>query len=171
MSFEFERVLQTELDTALFARTFAKWLMQENPATFKIYLQGNLGAGKTTFSRYFIQGFGITGPVKSPTYTLIEPYEVGAFHILHADLYRLGSPMEIFDLGLLEEPGIWLIEWPEKGEGVLPDADVTLKLNRDVETLRMQGSAQNPAAITLLEKMIAEYDACIQERSLAETAQ
>lgn len=158
MSFEFERVLATEQDTALFSRTMAKWLMKENSPSFKIYLYGNLGAGKTTFSRYFIQGFGVTGPVKSPTYTLIEPYEINAFNILHADLYRLGSPLEIFDLGLLEETGIWLIEWPEKGEGVLPEADIALRLVRDTETLTITGTAENETGRALLEKVLADFN-------------
>lgn len=156
MSFEFERILSSELETELFARTIAKWLMKEENPTFKIYLHGNLGAGKTTFSRYFIQGFGVTGPVKSPTYTLIEPYEINDFNILHADLYRLGSALEIFDLGLLEEGGIWLIEWPEKGEGVLPEADISLLLNRDLETLTIKGTSHSEQGQALLEKVIAD---------------
>lgn len=153
MSFEFEKVLSSELETELFARTMVKWLLKGDYPDFKIYLHGNLGAGKTTFSRYFIQAFGIKGPVKSPTYTLIEPYEIEGQTILHADLYRLASPLEIFDLGLLEESGIWLIEWPEKGSGVLPSADVVLQLDRTGETLTLKAIAESDMGSALLEKV------------------
>ena len=138
MSVKFDRILKNEEETALFARTLAKWIVKADLQDCKIYLEGNLGAGKTTFSRYFIQAFGVKGAIKSPTYTLIEPYELDDRTILHADLYRLSSPIELFDLGLLEESGIWLIEWPEKGEGVLPMADLALKLRRKGEVLTMQ---------------------------------
>lgn len=150
MTIEWQKTLATEEATALFARTLVKWLMKADYQDFKIYLEGNLGAGKTTFSRYFIQAFGVKGPVKSPTYTLIEPYELTDRTILHADLYRLSSPLELFDLGLLEEPGIWLIEWPEKGEGVLPLADITLKLSRVGEVLTVTASSETQEGEKLL---------------------
>lgn len=104
---------------------------------FKMYLHGSLGAGKTTFSRYFIRALGYEKAVKSPTYTLIEPYEFAQFTLFHADLYRLSSPLELYDLGFLEEGGVWLIEWPEKGEGVLPEADLMFYLERKQETLTL----------------------------------
>ena len=150
MTIEWQQTLATEEATELFARTLVKWLMKADYQDFKIYLEGNLGAGKTTFSRYFIQAFGVKGPVKSPTYTLIEPYELTDRTILHADLYRLSSPLELFDLGLLEEPGIWLIEWPEKGEGVLPPADITLKLSRVGEVLTVTASSETQEGEKLL---------------------
>ncbi|PWD85378.1 hypothetical protein DC080_06900 [Ignatzschineria cameli] len=158
----------------------------------KLYLHGDLGAGKTTFSRYFIQAFGVTGAVKSPTYTLIEPYEITLpaelasekgrgksasktnskmgqelkegesdhlMTIYHADLYRLASPLELYDLGLLEEQGIWLIEWPEKGDGVLPLADIELNLMREGEQLSLRMSPQSP----LGEELLATLEAQNQE--------
>lgn len=150
MSVEFNRTLKNEEETALFARTLTKWIVKEDLQDFKIYLEGNLGAGKTTFSRYFIQAFGVKGAIKSPTYTLIEPYELADRTILHADLYRLASPIELFDLGLLEESGIWLIEWPEKGAGVLPEADLVLKLHRESEVLTIQIQSQSEQGDQLL---------------------
>ena len=157
MSFEFKKVLPTEEETARFARTLVKWILKAKDSDLKIYLNGNLGAGKTTFSRYFIQAFGVQGAVKSPTYTLIEPYEINGFTILHADLYRLASPLEIFDLGLLEETGIWLIEWPEKGEGVLPASDIELKLNRESETLSIEAIANSPRGEELLQQVDEDF--------------
>jgi|SRR5699024_2818882 len=156
MAITFDRTLKSEEETALFARTLAKWIMKENLEDCKIYLEGNLGAGKTTFSRYFIQAFGVKGAIKSPTYTLIEPYELEDRTILHADLYRLASPLELFDLGLLEEAGIWLIEWPEKGEGVLPAADLDLKLSREGETLTMHLQSKSAVGEQLLQQVLAD---------------
>lgn len=151
-----ERILKNEEETALFARTLAKWIVKSDLSDLKIYLEGNLGAGKTTFSRYFIQAFGVKGAIKSPTYTLIEPYELADRTVLHADLYRLASPIELFDLGLLEEDGIWLIEWPEKGEGVLPAADLALSLHREGEVLTIAARANSAAGDALLTSVAAD---------------
>lgn len=92
-----------------------------------IYLQGNLGAGKTTFVRGFLRGLGITGKVKSPTYTLVEPYDTEKFEIFHFDLYRLKQPQElqVLDLDAYFTPNsICLIEWPAHGGQYLPPADL-----------------------------------------------
>jgi tRNA threonylcarbamoyladenosine biosynthesis protein TsaE len=96
-----------------------------------LYLQGNLGAGKTTLARGFLRACGVAGPVRSPTYTLLEIYEVPTVTVLHLDLYRLQQPDELESLGLREwaRPGhVWLIEWPERGLGRLPPPDVSLSL-------------------------------------------
>lgn len=109
-----------------------------------IHLQGDLGAGKTTLVRGFLRGLGVTGVVRSPTYGLLEPYAVGGRSVLHLDLYRLADPGEVAALGLRDhdEPGaIWLIEWPERGGGALPPADlaVTLTARPGVHHLRLAG--------------------------------
>lgn len=97
-----------------------------------IYLRGELGAGKTTLVRGFMRGMGYGAPVKSPTYTLIEPYELGARRIYHLDLYRVREAGELAHLGirdLYDDDAIMLVEWPERGGRFLPPADVTLDID------------------------------------------
>jgi tRNA threonylcarbamoyladenosine biosynthesis protein TsaE len=91
-----------------------------------IHLEGDLGAGKTTFARAFIQGLGYGGRVKSPTYGLLEHYQLDFVKVLHMDLYRIGDPEELVFLGiedLLDERSVLLVEWPERGGDFLPGAD------------------------------------------------
>ena len=96
-----------------------------------IYLQGDLGAGKTTLTRGFMRAFGYTGAVKSPTYTLVEPYEFELCNIYHFDLYRLADPEEVAYLGTDEyfaPSNLCLIEWAEKGAKWLPGADLVIDI-------------------------------------------
>jgi tRNA threonylcarbamoyladenosine biosynthesis protein TsaE len=99
-----------------------------------IYLIGDLGAGKTTFARGLLHGLGHTGRVPSPTYTLIEPYDLAGYAVSHIDLYRLQSPDEAGALALEELGGngtIMMIEWPEKGGNSVPPADLKIELEID----------------------------------------
>jgi tRNA threonylcarbamoyladenosine biosynthesis protein TsaE len=96
-----------------------------------VYLTGDLGAGKTTLTRGLLRSLGVTGAVRSPTYTLVEIYELGALTALHLDLYRLTDPAELDNLGLREWARgghLWLVEWPERGAGRLPEADLVITL-------------------------------------------
>jgi tRNA threonylcarbamoyladenosine biosynthesis protein TsaE len=128
-----------EAETAKLAQSFAaalEHLLSQNPtAHLNISLEGDLGAGKTTFSRYLIQSLGHAGKVKSPTYTLCEPYPITkngqSFTVHHFDLYRMRDPMEWQEAGFAEHfdvPGFCLIEWPVKADGTLPPFDIQLQL-------------------------------------------
>jgi tRNA threonylcarbamoyladenosine biosynthesis protein TsaE len=97
-----------------------------------IYFQGELGTGKTTLVRSLLRGCGYAGKVRSPTYTLVEPYPLGELTVYHLDLYRLAAPDELEWLGirdLLAEPSLLLVEWPERGGDQLPVPDLILSLD------------------------------------------
>lgn len=123
-----------------------------------VLLEGDLGAGKTTLARGFLRGLGHVGAVRSPTYTLLEPYPTAVGTIYHLDLYRLADPGELDYLGLrdLAEPGaVFLVEWPERGRGALPPADVEVHLEHADEGRRARLEAHSPHGTAWLERMAA----------------
>jgi len=95
-----------------------------------VYLHGDLGAGKSTLARAWLRALGVAGTVRSPTYTLVERYRLAdGGEALHLDLYRIGSAGELEFLGLDEaDAALWLVEWPDRGAGALPPADLHLRL-------------------------------------------
>lgn len=122
---------------------FGRRIAQHLSPPCVIYLQGDLGTGKTTLVRGVLRGLGHEGPVRSPTYTLLEPYDLQTMHLYHLDLYRLCDPEELELLGLrdlLEPKSILFVEWPERGKGVLPPPDLRVTIEyagegRDLELI------------------------------------
>ena len=117
------------------------------PCPQVVYLHGDLGAGKTTLVRGALRALGYEGAVRSPTYTLLERYELGGQVIVHFDLYRLADPEELHALGLrelLEEAAMLFFEWPERGEGLLPPATLTLRFDLEGDGRRVQGIVPQP---------------------------
>lgn len=121
-----------------------------------IFLQGELGAGKTTFTRFFLRALGHHGSVKSPTYTLVERYELAKQLVFHVDLYRLQTAREILEMGLyddFDQTAIWLIEWPERAQSFLPPADILLTLSLLDSQRKATLLPQTPLGEQILKKM------------------
>ena len=116
-------------------------------------LHGDLGAGKTTLARGLLHALGHRGAVKSPTYTLVEPYQIGTWRVFHWDLYRLADPEELEFLGLREQldgEAVLLIEWPERGQGALPMADIAVWLEYAGEQRRVRWEARSMTGAAVL---------------------
>ena len=115
-------------------------LAQNLPAQAVVELHGDLGAGKSTLARALLRAIGVTGTIRSPTYTLVEQYPLPAGGMaLHMDLYRISNPGELEFLGLdADEIRLWLVEWPERGQGALPPADLRIGLAVDGRGRRCQ---------------------------------
>ncbi len=126
------------------------------PPACVIYLEGDLGAGKTTLARGFMRGLGHQGAVKSPSYTLIEPYELKDRRCFHFDLYRLADPGELEYLGvrdLLVEDAVLLVEWPDRGEGGLPPADLIVRISYRKTGRKLQLLAMSEIGEELIQKV------------------
>ena len=139
-------VLSAHLADETATLDFAKKLLPYLAGTPLVFLEGQLGAGKTTLVRGLLRSLGHTGSVKSPTYTLLEPYEVAGRNIYHFDLYRIGDSEELDFIGideLLDADALKLIEWAEKGAARLPAPDVTIRLSLEGEGRHVEVSVNS----------------------------
>lgn len=138
------------------------------PARAVVYLEGDLGAGKTTLARAVLQALGVRGPVRSPTYTLVERYPIDAGEAAHLDLYRIADPGELEFLGLDDlaaSARLWLVEWAARGRDALPPADLVLRLRvagsgrwAELEAASEAGRAWVEAGLKLLPSPLPSGD-------------
>ncbi|AOY00313.1 tRNA (adenosine(37)-N6)-threonylcarbamoyltransferase complex ATPase subunit type 1 TsaE [Jeongeupia sp. USM3] len=122
-----------------------------------IFLEGDLGAGKTTLTRGILRGLGFEGRVKSPTYTLVEPYTVSNLYLYHFDLYRFSDPSEWEDAGFRDyfnRDSVCLIEWADKAEGLLPAPDWLIQLAPEAEGRRLTLTAKTKNGTQCLARLI-----------------
>lgn len=152
---QYQRVLADEAAMVAFGRDLAK----ASNGQGVVFLQGDLGMGKTTLCRGVLQAFGHTGAVKSPTYTLVEPYELAGNLVYHFDLYRLADPEELEYLGIrdyFDNQALCLIEWPNKGAGILPKPDLTLSITVEGQGRRIEWQPETQFGQQLADKLLEQ---------------
>lgn len=144
----------THLADAEATARFAETLADTAPLPAVVHLHGDLGAGKSTLARAWLRALGVQGAIRSPTYTLVERYALSSGEALHLDLYRIGDGAELEFLGLDDvDAALWLVEWPERGEGSLPPADLRITLAIEGEGRRCElhpGTPDGQAWLTRL---------------------
>ncbi len=136
--------------------SFGACLYQVMAPGVVIYLEGQLGAGKTTLVRGFLKKAGFSGSIKSPTYTLVETYKLPPFAVTHFDLYRLQDPEELEWLGFrdyLQGESVCFVEWPEKGQGFLPPPDLVIQIEYQVQGRRCFLIAESDTGNAILERL------------------
>lgn len=134
-------------------------LAATRPSHAVILLEGDLGAGKSTLARALLRALGVQGAIRSPTYTLVERYPVPGGEAWHLDLYRIGGAGELDFLGLEDaEATLWLVEWPERGRGALPPADLEVSLAMDGTGRQVRLQALSDQAVAWLRRLRDEQD-------------
>lgn len=130
------------------------------PDTAVVHLHGDLGAGKSTLARAWLRSLGVEGAIRSPTYTLLESYALPAGgDAVHLDLYRIADAGELEFLALDDlQPVLWLVEWPERGQGALPAADLAVELAVAGPGRRARLNARNPGAVQWLRRAATAAD-------------
>lgn len=141
--------LFSEKETLSYGSRFAHALRTLPTCTLILFLDGPLGTGKTTFTRGTLRALGVSGPIKSPSFSLVEVYEVDRWHILHIDLYRLTHPRAWETIGLeTPEDGkttMWIIEWASRAQDTLPPADLVISFSLSCDfTLTLHLQATSP---------------------------
>ncbi len=124
-----------------------------------VFLAGELGMGKTTLARGVLRAFGHGGAVKSPTYTLVEPYQLNGLSLFHFDLYRLGDPEELEFMGIrdyFDDAALVLLEWPERGEGFLPAPDLEVSIDLAGSGRMLRFAASTDRGVECLEQLLEE---------------
>lgn len=148
-------------DMRALGRALGNALRSAGEGALVIGFEGELGAGKTTLVSGVLAGVGVTGAVRSPTYTLIEPYEAGGLQLYHIDLYRLSSPREVAALGirdLLDSNAVLLIEWPSRAAGALPTEDLNVSIEYQgsgAQRRLLRAQAHSSVGNKLLEQLLA----------------
>jgi tRNA threonylcarbamoyladenosine biosynthesis protein TsaE len=150
----------TANDMRALGRAMGSALRGAGSGALVIGIEGELGAGKTTLVGGILDGVGIGGPIRSPTYTLIEPYEAAGLQLYHIDLYRLSGAHEVEALGirdLLDGRAVLLIEWPSRAAGALPAADVSISIEyqHGAQGRLLAARAHSSAGDKLLEQILA----------------
>lgn len=150
------KFIPDEASMLAFGNQLARASLRDINLNRVIFLYGQLGAGKTTLARGFLRGLGYEGRVKSPTYTLVEPYEFSECVVYHFDLYRVQNPHELESMGIQDyfiPKAICLIEWPEQGEGLLPVSDVSCYISMQGDSREIKLTAQSTEGETILQRL------------------
>ena len=144
------------------AVTFQDFFANQRDKGLVIYLNGELGAGKTTLTRSIVQAFGHQGNVKSPTYTLVEEYHLAPYSLYHFDLYRLADPEELEFMGIRDyfrPQTLCLLEWAMRGQGMIPNADIIIQIDYAQTGRNLELQAQNEIGQMIIANFLANHTA------------